>query len=242
MLSQAVQYLAYRRVFSSHADVLRFRALRNRRHPAVAAQIRVKGVPFPLIVRAETVDPVTLYDAFHARFHLPDTDAPIRTIVDLGANAGYTAVDLAIRYPHARIVALELDAANATVAAQNTAPFGDRVTVVHAGIWTETGTIQYGGVKVDDYAIGAGTSTAPVLSPADLVARFGLDTIDYLKMDIEGAENVVLPACLAAMTIRHLQVEVHPPATLASIRAMLERRGFAVWPHPSHPHSLYARR
>lgn len=239
MLAQATQYLTYRRVFASHADVQAFRAVRN--HPdAGTRQIRVRGVPHPLTVRGGTVDPITLYDAFHAHFHVPDADGPMRTIVDLGANAGYTAVDLAVRFPDARIIALELDADNAAVAQRNVAPFGDRVTLLHAGIWTESGTIAYGGVKVDDYAIGHGTRTAPVISPADLVARYGLGLIDYLKMDIEGAENVVLPACLLTMNIRHLQVEVHPPATMERIGAELAAHGFSVWRHRSHQHSLYA--
>lgn len=241
MLERARQYLAYRRVFASHADVQRFRRIRH--HPEADTppmSLRVRGVPAPLWVRSGTVDATTLWDAFALRFHLPAADGPFRTIVDLGANAGYTAADLATRYPAARIVALELDGANAALARRNLEAFAPRVTLIHAGVWSSTGTITYGGVKVDDYAIGHGAQSAPAISPADLVRQYDLGAVDYLKMDIEGAEYDVLPLCLDAMQIRHLQIEVHPPATLDYCRGLLEARGFTVWPHPVHPRSLYA--
>ena len=241
MLARARQYLAYRRVFSTHADVQRFRRVRH--HPEAgtpAVALHVRGVSTPLWVRPATVDATTLWDAFALHFHLPAADGPFRTIVDLGANAGYTAADLATRYPAARIVAVELDGGNAALARQNLESFAPRVTVIHAGVWSSTGTITYGGVKVDDYAIGHGAQSAPAISPADLVRQYDLGVVDYLKMDIEGAEYDVLPLCLGAMTIRHLQIEVHPPATLEYCRELLEAHGFSVWKHPVHPRSFYA--
>lgn len=241
MLSRVRQYLQYRRVFASSQDVQKFRAVRDHAERFTGnVSLLVRAVPHALAVRPHTVDAITLWDAFALHYHLPMTDAPLRVIVDMGANAGYTAADLAVRYPSARVVAIELDAANVALCRANLAPLYDRVTVIHAGVWETSGTIRYGGVKVDDYAIGRGAQTAPAISPADLVLEYQLGVVDYLKMDIEGAEAIVLPACLEAMMIRHLQLEVHPPATIDGCRMILEASGFTVWPHPAHQRSLYA--
>jgi len=193
------------------------------------------------------MDPITLWDAFFERYHLPDFPLPDAcTIVDLGANAGYTAASFASIYPGAKIIAVEMDAANAALCSKNLAQFGDRCRVVHAAIWSRSGTIAYDGNNVHSYSIGAASGvslSAPALTIEQLFDDFGLDQVDYLKMDIEGAEAQVLqPQMVWPRRVRNLSVEVHPPATLDGCKALLAAHGFSATLHGRHASALIARK
>jgi hypothetical protein len=62
---------------------------------------------------------------------LPD-DA--RVIVDLGANVGYAAVYFGLKYPQAKILAVEPDEENCLALAANVSRLGPRVAIEHAAI------------------------------------------------------------------------------------------------------------
>ncbi len=244
------QYLEYRTVFRSHRDVEAYRRVRD--HPdrcAGPVALHLRAVPQgPLYCRPGTMDPITLWDAYQAGYHLPTFALPApRLILDLGANVGYTAASLAARYPTARVLAVEMDAENAALCAQNLAPFGTRCEVIHAAVWVEPGAIAYAGGDVHAYAIlpgaAAGARTAPAVTIDGLLQRFPGEVADYIKMDIEGAEAEVLRPPLAwASRVKSLSLEVHPPATIERCRSALAAHGFACHVHPAHPHSLVARR
>jgi FkbM family methyltransferase len=136
-----------------------------------------------------------------------------------------------------------MDPDNAAACAANLAQFGNRCTVINAAIWSTSGTVSYGGANVHDLAVGAGQHTAPAMTIDEVLNRWGISEVDYLKMDIEGAEASVLrPPLLWAPRVRALSVEVHPPATMAGCRSMLTEAGFACASHPIHHSGLVARR
>ncbi|MHC4063763.1 MAG: FkbM family methyltransferase, partial [Planctomycetota bacterium] len=146
----------------------------------------------PLLCRPATTDAKVFWDVFYHRYHLPPKGVhPTGCIVDLGANVGYTAVDLATRYPLARIIAVEMDAENAKLCARNTSPFGPRCQVVWSAVWVTNGQVRYTGrqawsfrVSALDGAVGSGHRSAPARTLEDIFDEFAIDTVDYLKMDI----------------------------------------------------------
>lgn len=209
----------------------------------------------PLLVRPGTTDARVIVDTFVGLYHLPPAPLPERpTILDLGANAGYTAAHFAALYPDARIIALELDADTAAAARRSLAPLGDRVTILHAAAWDRDGTVHYGGAEEWGFAAsdapGPDTRaandhrTAPAISMPTLLDRFGLDRIDYAKVDIEGGEaRLLTPGAAWLDVVRSLKVEVHPPAaTMADCRAALTARGFEVRDDARHWSCLVATR
>jgi FkbM family methyltransferase len=245
VFAKAAQYVRYRTVFRTHRDVEQYRQVRD--HPERCdgpVPLRVRGASEPLFCRPHTMDPITLWDSLYVGFHLPvmPLERPA-VILDLGANAGYTAASFAMRYPTARVIAVEMDADNAAACAANVAQFGSRCTVINAAIWSSSGTVNYGGANVHDFAIGAGQQTAPAMTIDEVLNRWDIPEVDYLKMDIEGAEASVLrPPLSWASRVRALSVEVHPPATMAGCRSMLTEAGFACETHPIHRAGLVARR
>ncbi len=193
--------------------------------------------------RPGTTDAQVFDDTFVGLYHLPP--APLSegaVVLDLGGNVGYTAAHLAVLQPSARVVCVEMDADNAAAAAANLAQFGDRCRVVHAAVWDRDGEVAYGGTEEWGFRVvtlGGQTPTplgerrrsAPALSMDTLLNRAGLAgrRIDYVKVDIEGAEAAILtdaPAPPWLRNVRMIKVEYHEPATRQSMDLALRAAGF----------------
>lgn len=125
------------------------------------------------------------------------------TVVDIGAHFGYFSLFAAKNLaPDARIVAVEPAPDNARVIRQNLADNNlANITLAECGIAAEPGHLPlYGGRSVNrslvhDYALGnsqAGSDTVEVITLADLFDRQKLSSVDFLKLDCEGAEYGIL--------------------------------------------------
>ncbi|MCE2966544.1 MAG: FkbM family methyltransferase [Phycisphaerales bacterium] len=218
----------------------------DRAHAPVEVRCVATG-DVPLLMRPGTTDARVLDDTFIGLYHLPPAPLPDDAIIlDLGANVGYTAVHFATLYPRARIVSVELDEGSADLARRNTAPFADRITVLHAAAWFEDSTVTYTtgdewGLQVREqwagtpeharpaHATGARVISVPALSVDTIMLRERLPHIDFAKVDIEGAEHAVIRADAPWLAhTRSIQVEVHHPATVDGILAQLAAAGMRV--------------
>jgi FkbM family methyltransferase len=188
-------------------------------------------------LRPASADVRTVVDVFVDREHLPPAlDGRPTVIVDLGANIGLTMAHFATLYPTARIVGAELDPSNAKLARENVMHWRDRCRVVSAGIWTRDGTVSYArrdGREVSHSILSSeidetATATADSITVASLLSTCGIEgEIDYVKMDIEGAERDVLKEGHAwAARVRVIKVEIHPPYTLDECQSELAALGF----------------
>lgn len=155
-------------------------------------------------------------------YGLPAIDEPIHTIVDLGANTGISSVFFSIRFPSARIIALEPERANFRMLCRNT--FTDpNVTSVNAAIWLEDNvlsiqTINAEGAKIEDWAFqtklglnAPGSQTVEAIGIPTLMRRYGLTKVDLLKIDIEGAEHELFSQNTADWLpyIKYIVIETH---------------------------------
>jgi FkbM family methyltransferase len=141
-------------------------------------------------------------------YDLPDDVQP-EVIVDLGSNVGISVLYFADRFPNARIIAVEADPDTFRLLEANTSRLS-QVTCVHAAITDHDGEVPlYSGAE----SWGASTMPAPEHSTRHVVPsltldrlaeQHGVERIDLLKMDIEGAEAAVIrsaPALGAAGTV-----------------------------------------
>ena len=231
---------------ASPADARVFLGCRRSATPGSPRMVRVRGVPIPLLCRPGTSDAEVLWDTFGGAYHRPPRPLPRRAnILDLGANVGYTAVDFAVRYPGARIVAVELDRENAALAERNLSPFGERCVVLRAAVWSSDGEVAYGGEEAWGLRVvpGAGGGrSAPALRISTLLRRFALERVDYVKMDIEGSEAEVLSDPKWMNRVAMIKIEVHPPATVESSAEALRSAGFRVRRDRRHRQCLWASR
>src|SRR5262249_22726286 len=202
--------------------------------PRVA--LRVPGLAYDVVCRTRDSDCLTLCNVFgEGDAELPVELVP-RVIVDGGANAGYVSLYYASRYPRARIIGIEPDRSNFELAHENCAPY-PQVEVIHAGLWSRDTTLEIQeprsgwrswALQTREAGSGAADGVEGISIPA-LLRRIGEETIDVLKLDIEGSEGQLFsdgPArWLAAVGV--VVVEPHGDKAERTVRGALDRASFA---------------
>lgn len=174
------------------AEELIERGLFRRGEPRQAVRVPDLGGA-EITVRPGTSDVLVLLETLSGRYHLPPPGIEPGVILDLGSNIGATMAHFAHLYEDARVCGVELDAENAELCALNVARWGERCQVLHAAVAGSDGTGSYertGGAL--GYKLGAGAERVRTMAIDSIFEHFGLDEVDYLKMDIEGAEREVL--------------------------------------------------
>jgi FkbM family methyltransferase len=226
---------------ASYRDLMRLRAIdahTGEGEKEVELRIgRLSGRP--VWVREGTADVDTLWDVFVHGYHVPPARVQrrgMRLIWDLGANIGLTMADMALRWPEARVVGVELDADNAALARRNFEPWDDRCELIEAAAWPEDGETWYhrwpGATSA--YQVHAPTPgeephgpVVPTLSLDTLLDRYGGGPVSYVKMDVEGAERELLTRNTGwAAHVGCIKVEVHGDYSPDDCSADLERLGF----------------
>jgi FkbM family methyltransferase len=199
------------------------------RHGAVRRPYRLHSqhLRHPVWCRPGTTDASVFHQIFVVREYacLDDLAEP-QLILDCGANVGYSSAYFLSRYPRAEIIAVEPDPDNVALLEQNLRPYGDRVRVVRSAVWSHPAEL------IVDTADGHEWSRRvrqcqpderPDLVATDiatLLAGSGRDTLDLLKMDVEGAEEVIFsPGCEAWLEkTRNIVIELHGAARERAFR------------------------
>ena len=114
-------------------------------------------------------------------------------VLDCGANIGLSMVAFRQRYPQSRIVGFEADPAIATTLRTNVENLNllHGVEVIQMAVWNQQGTVSFVADGADAGRIGEEQPAAQQISAVRL-SDYITETIDLLKLDIEGAEYVVL--------------------------------------------------
>jgi FkbM family methyltransferase len=119
-----------------------------------------------------------------------------KTIIDGGANIGLSSAYFAHRYPEASIVAVEPSANNFEVLQKNIAAF-PKVKGLNKGIWNKEVHLHIINEGENDNAFMVEETSAetkeaiPAISIERIMKLEGWETIDILKLDIEGSEKEV---------------------------------------------------
>lgn len=122
-----------------------------------------------------------------------------RWVVDAGANVGYASVWFVRQFPDAKIIAIEPDPANFAILVANTEAY-PQIVCLDAALGGSDGTVGvFTAGAPDSTRTGAAggddllpSVTVRSISISTLMSEFGIDTIDFLKIDIEGSELEVL--------------------------------------------------
>ncbi|MBI1367291.1 MAG: FkbM family methyltransferase [Planctomycetes bacterium] len=173
------------------------------------------------------------------------TDKP--RILDVGANIGVSVLYFKQQYPGARITAIEADRNIAEVLRHNVASAGlNDVEVVHAAVTVEGDSVTFvnEGIEGGHISYGGVGNGGGMTVPAVRLQSYLEEPVDLLKLDIEGAEIDVMPACKHLMgNVKRLFVEFHSPAKepqrLAEFMNLLAECGFRMYVQtdycPKHP-------
>jgi FkbM family methyltransferase len=189
--------------------------------PAWTERVHVRGYPFPFHFRHATTDKYIIVEVLlSGQYECLLGARDVHTIIDAGANIGTTSVFLLNAYPDATVIALEPDPGNFAVLARNLSYYGARAIPLQQALWhrseplvLDRGHFRDGG-EWSFQVKSTGSSDRPEvegLTLDELVNAFNLDTVDILKIDIEGAERHVFgpsrPASLDRVTT--IAIELH---------------------------------
>ena len=135
-------------------------------------------------------------------------------IIDCGANIGLASLYYARQYPHARLTAIEADPTLAAMCERNLARNGcTQFDVKAAAAWTSHGETEFICEGADSgmlASLGSPVTGTARMVPAVRLHDYLNDTVDLLKIDIEGAELPVLEDCAGLLdNVRALAIEVH---------------------------------
>lgn len=180
----------------------RFSAHLLQRYPVTEYAVALPGHDRPVWLRTAETDQSVFDKVFISCEYAPRGLEPdsVMTILDAGANVGLSTLWFRLVYPRARIVALEPDPANFDRLRRNCEGLPG-VDLLQAALWGEDTDLalqqQVGGrplgswgTRTTPVAEGA-AATTPAFTVDTLARRFGLDRLDYVKLDIEGAEKAV---------------------------------------------------
>lgn len=234
----------YQKIFETTKDIIKFKNVYNKKKSDDGlVSIRVKEtLNHPLYLRPNTSDAQVLWDTFFRKYHVPEKLEENSVIVDLGSNVGYTMAHYAFLFQNSKIIGVELDKQNYFLAQKNLEPLKDRCQLINAGIWTEDGTINYEGISEWGFKISNdGNDKAFAITMNSLLKKFNLTKIDFLKVDIEGAEKEIFENPDEWINlVSQIKMEIHPPATIEDMSKKLEKFGFRVSKDDKHPSAINA--
>ena len=200
----------------------------GRRLPRRVVDVNLKSLGPRVKLRSHTTDIFVLREIVAEEvFSLPP-EASVQTVVDLGASTGLSYRWLHQRYPQAKFVCVEPDADNAAILGENVAASGGNCQVVRACIGAYERRV---GLRSDSgewgFEMVEGGGEIPVVTVDQVMSDTGIDHIDVLKCDIEGAEHELFANCRSWIRrVRTMIVECHiRPTTAQSLLAALAANG-----------------
>jgi FkbM family methyltransferase len=201
-------------------------------------QVKQRDLAYALHLRLRTSD-ISLYDELIVRkeYDIGCPEFHPKIIVDAGANVGLASVYFANKYPEATIIAVEPEPSNFKMLIRNSESYR-KIFPVNAALWKADGIVNLGldvsqptdRAKWAFRVVSNGTVPIRAVTMRTLMSECGLETIDLLKVDIEGAEREVFADSDWMDMIGVILVELHDrlqPGCRDAVRKAA--KGFASW-------------
>lgn len=161
-------------------------------------------------------------------------------IIDCGANIGLSILYFKKIFPKATVIGFEPDPHNFELLQRNMGQnpsLNSDITLIKKALWINNNGITFQaegteGSKIDE---GSATASSTRVETSDLREFMtGYDCIDFLKIDIEGAENKVIPAAKDQLhKVKNLFLEYHGKThelpQLISLLNIVKEQGFSVY-------------
>jgi FkbM family methyltransferase len=153
----------------------------------------------PLYMKPNSIDNHSFYEIFlkeDYNLELPFRNEDDLFIIDAGANVGFSAVFFANKFPNAKIIAIEPDTENFNWLLKNTFSY-DSIVPVNGAVWYQDIFMEIvdEGWGTRGYMVNETKSkkdgSIKGFSISSIMKEYGKNSIDILKMDIEGSEKEV---------------------------------------------------
>lgn len=225
------------------------------RRPSAVFKLR-NGVSFN--IRPHTNDQtifneVWLHESYApAGFEISEND----TVIDIGAHIGFFSVFAAVRAKKGKVFSFEPVPSNFEMLEENIKLNGlDNVVPINKAISSEGGMREMVLYRESTAAHSFVYTASAVknrinvetVNLGEFIKENGIQTVDFLKMDCEGAEYEILFRCPPEVlrVVRKISMEYHEidaSRNLTSLKLFLERAGFRVSVGAGGGNMLYAER
>jgi FkbM family methyltransferase len=200
MIGNIECYGYYRRVLGVRglASLIKAEAKRT----PTLLKINRPDVKFPFYLRVPSFDVPTFEQIFVSQEYHFDIKTPPKIIVDAGANIGLSSIYFSNRCPNSKIIAIEPEESNFEILKRNTMPY-DNITPVHGALWHEDKRINLVDPGLGEWGFmtqaqdsveerfGEILHEVRGMTVDTIMKEQGIEHIDILKIDIEGAEREV---------------------------------------------------
>ncbi len=158
------------------------------------------------------------------------TSNPKPVIIDCGANIGVSVLWFSKNFPGSSIIAFEPDPLLFGLLQQNANANNIHADLRNVAVWNSNSELKFSPSKKQNAKISdTGTVTVKAIRLKEVLQK--ISQIDFLKIDIEGAEYAVLQDCKDELhKVQHLFVECHYKdgniTEVLSILQLLKDSGF----------------
>ncbi|KAA9332266.1 FkbM family methyltransferase [Hymenobacter busanensis] len=171
-------------------------------------------------------------------------------IIDCGANIGLSVIYFKKRFPNSRILAFEADNNIYNTCVSNVSAFSnENVEIVNAAVWTSDGEIVF----ASDNSLGGAIANSGAQEHEGItyqkvqsiqLKKYLNQKVDFLKIDIEGVEDLVLADCDDMLiNVDKIFIEYHSKPgkkqNLDQILCLLTKYGFRYYIKEAWNNMLY---
>lgn len=159
-------------------------------------RICLKEYKYPFLLRRKGSDLDVFYEIILKFEYKLERDIKPKTILDCGANIGLASIYFKSQYPDSHIIAIEPAEGNYDLMVKNLSEYTD-IEYLKTGIWNKHTHLIVSNPEGKDYGFvfEEVRKTCPdsieSFSIKDIMEKYSLDSIDILKIDIEGSEKEV---------------------------------------------------
>jgi FkbM family methyltransferase len=158
-------------------------------------ETKVKGLRSKIKLRNKTSDIEVFKQIFRNREYDIDYISIInpRFIVDCGANTGLSSIYFHLHFPMSTIIAIEPEKENFDTLISNTSSIHN-IIPLNKGVWNRKSNLNLIDMNlgawgyVTEESSSVNNDTIETITITELMKNYNIETIDILKIDIEGSE------------------------------------------------------
>lgn len=159
-------------------------------------KLNLKSYSHPFFLRKNSSDIDVFYEVMLVMAYNFETNFETKPeiIIDCGANIGLTSIFFKNKYPDSKIIAIEPERTNFELMIQNLAPYNS-IICENTGVWSKNTYLKVDKQDATNWGFSFHEveehteNSIGALSIKSIMQKYSIDTIDILKIDIEGAEK-----------------------------------------------------
>jgi FkbM family methyltransferase len=202
----------------------------------ISRHVGIQSLSNRICLRSHTTDISVLSELIVSDGYDPVLDwidAPPKTVIDLGANIGLASLWFLSRFPGASVIAVEPERGNASVLRENLSTSENVLRIYEAciGAYEREVTLdssqgEWANRLVEIDGNSPPGCIVPAIAMDRIIRENGVESIDLLKCDIEGAEIELFESCGSWISkVRLAVVECHDDFDTDKLLELIRKNG-----------------